>query len=132
MLGPMSSNPAAIVLIAVLLMSGCSSWRDWGMQKSVEHSRAVALAKIDQEQCQAEGGSVRGVGMFGTPACVKPFPDAGKACSDKSECQGLCKAPENSVVGSRSEGTCQKDTHDIHGCYDKIERGAVVGGVCLD
>jgi hypothetical protein len=102
------------------------------MQKSVEHSRAAALAKIDQAQCRAEGGFIRGVGMFGTPACVKPFPDAGKVCSDKSECQGLCKAPESSVVGSRSTGTCQKDTHDVYGCYDKIEQGSVVGGVCLD
>ena len=128
----MSSNRALVVLIALALVSGCSSWRDWQMEESVEHSRAVALAKIDQEQCAAEGGAVRGVGMFGTPACVKPFPDAGKVCSDKSECQGLCKAPESSIVGSRSTGTCQKDTHDFYGCYDKIEQGIVVGGVCFD
>ena len=102
------------------------------MQKSVDHSRAAALAKIDQEQCKSEGGAVRGVGMFGTAACVKPFPDAGNICSDKSECQGLCKAPESSIVGSQSTGTCQKDTHDIYGCYDKVEQGIVVGGVCLD
>lgn len=80
----------------------------------------------------ADGGAVRGVGMFGTLACIKPFRDAGKVCSDKSECQGLCKAPESSVVGSRSTGICQKDTHDFYGCYDKIEQGIVVGGVCFD
>ena len=128
----MSSNRALIVLITASLMCGCSSWRDSHMQRGVERSRAAALAKIDQEKCKAEGGSVRGVGMFGTPACVKPFPDAGKVCSDKSECQGLCKAPETSVVGSRSNGTCQKDTHDIYGCYDKIEAGTVVAGMCFD
>ena len=54
------------------------------MEKDVERSRASALASIDQEQCRAEGGLIRGVGMFGTPACVKPFPDADKSCSDKS------------------------------------------------
>lgn len=128
----MSSNFVLAVLIAAFLVSGCSSWHDWRMQKSVERSRAVALAQIDQEKCRSEGGTVRGVGMFGTPACVKPFNDAGKVCTDKSECQGLCKASEGSIVGSRSTGTCQKDTHDIYGCYDKIEQGIVVGGVCLD
>lgn len=128
----MSSNRALVVLTAVALISSCSSWRDWKMQSSVERSRAAALAKIDSEQCRSEGGSVRGVGMFGTPACVKPYPDAGKICSDKSECQGLCKAPERGVVGSRSTGTCQKDTHDIYGCYDMIEAGTVVAGICLD
>ena len=102
------------------------------MQRSVERSRTAALAKIDQEQCRAEGGAVRGVGMFGNPACVKPFADAGKVCSDKSECQGLCKAPENSVVGSRSTGICQKDTHDIYGCYNEVKQGAVVAGMCFD
>lgn len=102
------------------------------MEKSLAESRAAALAKIDQEQCRADDGFIRGVAMFGTPACVKPFSDAGKVCSDKSECQGMCKAPENAVVGSRSTGSCQVDTHDIYGCYEKIERGTVVGGVCLD
>ena len=128
----MSSIRALTTLIAVCLMCSCSSWHDWRMQKSVDRSRVAALAKIDQEQCKADGGIIRGVGMFGTPACVKPFPDAGKVCSDRSECQGLCKAPENGVVGSRSTGTCQKDTHDIYGCYDQIERGTIVVGICLD
>lgn len=102
------------------------------MQRNVGRSRAAALAKIDQKQCRTEGGAIRGIGMFGTPACVKPFRDAGKVCSDKSECQGLCKAAESSIVGSRSTGTCQKDTHDIYGCYDKVEAGTVVAGICLD
>lgn len=128
----MSSNRALTVLIAVFLMCGYSSWRDWRMQKSVNHSSTAALAKINQEQCRSEGGAVRGVGIFGTAACVKRFADAGKICSDKSQCQGLCKAPESSIVGSRSIGTCQEDTHDIYGCYDKVEQGIVVGGVCLD
>ena len=102
------------------------------MQKSVDSSRAAALAQIDQEKCRSEGGTVRGVGMFGTPACVKPFQDAGKVCSDKSDCQGLCKAPDGSAVGSRSTGTCQRNTHDLYGCFNKIEQGLVVGGICLD
>ena len=126
----MSSIRVLTVLIAVCLLCGCSSWQDWRMHKSVERSRADALANIDLEQCRADGGFIRSVGLFGTPACVKPFPDAGKACSDKSECQGTCKAPENALVGTRLTGTCQTDTHDIYDCYDKIERGTVVGGLC--
>ena len=128
----MLSNRALIVLIAVSLMCGCSSWQNWRMQKSVERSRAAALAEIDQEQCKSEGGAIRDVGMYGTPACVKPFQDAGKVCSDKSECRGLCKASERSMVGSHSTGTCQRDTHDMYGCYNRIERGVVVRGLCVD
>jgi len=128
----MVSFSKLIVLTVALLACSCSSWRDWRMERSVEHSRAAALAQIDQEKCRSEGGTIRGVGMFGTPACVKPFQDAGRACSDKSDCLGLCKAPEDSSIGTRSSGTCQRDTHDIYGCYNKIERGVVVGGICLD
>ena len=128
----MSSSRALIALVLVAFLSGCSSWNDWRMQRSLESSRAAALAKIDQEQCRAEAGTIRGVGMFGTPACVKPYADGGRPCSDGSECTGLCKAPESSIVGSRSTGTCQKDTHDFYGCYDKIETGTVVAGVCFD
>jgi hypothetical protein len=128
----MSIRRMLLALIAATLMSGCSAWSDWRMQKGVERSRAEALAKIDQDQCRAEGGLVRGVGMFGTPACVKPFADAGKVCSDKSECVGLCKAPEEAEIGSPSNGACQKDTHDFYGCYDEIRQGMVVGGVCFD
>ncbi len=102
------------------------------MERSLVHSRASALAEIDQDKCRAEGGSIRGVGMFATPACVKPFPDAGKTCSDKSDCRGLCKAPDEVAVGSQSTGTCQNDTHDIYGCYNELKQGAVVGGMCFD
>jgi hypothetical protein len=70
--------------------------------------------------------------MFGTPACVIPYPDAGKACKDGSECEGLCKAAPDAVIGAEATGTCQKDTHDIYGCYDEIKAGVVVGGMCFD
>ena len=128
----MSNNRVLLILIATFLMCSCSTWRDFRMQKDLERSRATALAKIDQQRCISEGGTVRGVGMFGTPACVKPFPDAGNICSNKSECQALCKAPIASVIGARSTGTCQWNTHDVYGCYNEIERGIVIAGPCFD
>lgn len=102
------------------------------MQRDVDHARAAALAKIDRRQCTAEGGSIRAVGMLGTPACVKPYADAGKTCADTSDCTGACKAPQGARIGARSQGTCQKDTHDLEGCYNRIERGKVVAGMCSD
>lgn len=70
--------------------------------------------------------------MFGTPACVIPFADAGKVCSGKSECKGLCKVPGEVEVGSRSAGVCQEDSHDFYGCYNEVKQGMVVGGMCFD
>ncbi len=87
---------------------------------------------IDTAQCAAKGGTVRGVGMFATPACVIPYADAGKSCSDKSDCLGMCKAALDASIGTTGSGTCQRDSHDIYGCYNEIKGGVVVGGMCWD
>ena len=71
--------------------------------------------------------------MFATPACAVPYADAGKACSDKSQCLGMCKASAEAVVGSaNATGTCQRDTQDIFGCYNEVNGGVVVAGMCVD
>jgi hypothetical protein len=45
-------------------------------------------AKGTPAQCQAAGGRWERVCMMGTLACVKPYPDAHKACADGRECAG--------------------------------------------
>ena len=70
--------------------------------------------------------------MFATPACVIPYPDAGKACSDKSDCLGMCKASDDATVGQPATGTCQRNNQDIFGCYSEVKGGVVVAGMCLD
>lgn len=87
---------------------------------------------VDKSQCEARGGTVQGVGMFATPACVIPYPDAGKSCSDKSDCRGMCKANPEADVGTPATGTCQLDSHDIFGCYNEVKDGVVVAGMCFD
>ena len=88
--------------------------------------------KVDVAQCKAQGGEVRGVGMFATPACVVPFSDGGRECKDGGECQGMCKAGPDAAIGAKASGTCQVDTHDIYGCYNEVKAGVVVAGMCLD
>ena len=122
-----------LVLLVIGSLVGCSSSFERRMERDVARMRASELTKIDQKRCKAEGGSIQGVGMFGLPACVKPYPDAGKTCSDRSECQGLCKSAPDAVVGSSpTTGTCQKDSHDIFGCYNEVKAGVVVAGFCFD
>lgn len=92
----------------------------------------VSQPKVDATQCKAQGGEVRGVGIFATPACVVPFSDGGRECKDSEECQGMCKAAPNVNIGAKGSGTCQADTHDIYGCYNEIKAGVVVAGMCFD
>jgi len=86
---------------------------------------------VDKAQCKIQGGTVQGVGMFATPACVIPYADAGKACSDKSDCLGMCKASHDATVGQEDTGTCQRTNQDIFGCYNEIKDGVVVAGMCV-
>ena len=121
---------AATVLLVGL--AGCETLRDHQMERSLTLSREAALAKIDPEECRAKGGSIRQVGMLGTPSCVTPFPDGGQACRSNSECSGVCFAPEDIPIGQAATGTCQVDTAAMFGCHDHVENGVVVGGPCVD
>jgi len=119
--------PAVLVLVA-----GCGSLREHALARSVERDRARALRAIDVPKCEREGGHVQGVGMFGTPSCVKPFADAGKTCLDSSECLGTCVASHEAKVGDHVAGACQADTASLYGCFNAVEKGIVIAGICFD
>jgi hypothetical protein len=123
-----------IVAVAALLtgLAGCETLRDYQMDRSVARSRAAALAKIDPAECRNKGGTIRQVGMFGTPTCVTPLPDAGKPCASNAECAGACFAPPGASIGQAATGACQVDTAAMFGCHDHVENGVVTGGLCVD
>lgn len=56
-------------------------------------------AKGSATQCEASGGRWERVCMMGVLACVKPYADAGKACTDGKQCAGQrCLAPQGVPV----------------------------------
>ena len=120
---------SGLVLVGLV---GCESFRDYRMERSLAKSRAEALAQIDEDDCRSKGGTVKQVGLFGTPACVTPFPDGGEPCSSNAECDGACFAPSDAAIGAAAVGACQVDTAAMFGCYDHVEGGVVVGGLCVD
>lgn len=100
--------------------------------------RAEELKKIDVEACERQGGTVRGVCMFGTPACVLPYADAGLGCTDSSECDGRCfldrqgYGNENQpIVGAEATGVCEADSNPC-GCWYEIRQGKIQQGLCAD
>jgi hypothetical protein len=118
--------------MSALFLGSCSSWHDWRMEGDVARARAEAQERIDVAKCEAEGGAVRGVGIFGVPACVKPYADADKTCADESECQGLCIVDTETSVGSAARGRCQRDDHDTFGCYNPVVAGVAQERICQD
>ncbi|MBO9559616.1 MAG: hypothetical protein J7515_13685 [Caulobacter sp.] len=92
---------------------------------------APPKAQNAEADCAARGGSMQPVGRLQRPTCVVPYADAGKACSDKADCQGACIAEGNLEAQGATTGQCQK-TNVQFGCYAKIVNGKATAAICVD
>ena len=128
----------AIFLIAALLHCG-------GCNQSTASSRHSDENASELAQCSATGGSLRRVGSAQVNACVHYYADRGKPCNDKRECEGECRAIDDtrgraddllSWVTPRSPsgqnaGRCQWTDEKV-GCRATVVRGQVQPGLCID
>jgi hypothetical protein len=111
------------VMALAVLLSACS-------KSDTEPMRVAVL-----DACP--GGAVRPVCLSQTDMCVTPYPDAGKKCSDSSQCagdclidmttycdkEGRCTDPETPEPGTKSFGVCELDNDP---CGSRIE---IVNGI---
>ncbi len=111
----------ALTALAVLLISGCAPTA----QPTAPTAETLASA------CAAKGGTVKPVGKAQIPTCVTPYADAGKACTDKSQCQGGCILEGNLEPQGAVTGQCQKTDRQF-GCYAKVENGKATAAICVD
>jgi hypothetical protein len=85
----------------------------------------------ETRQCSARGGTIQPVCLSGGLACVVPYRDGGKRCSDKSDCTGQCLYEGPAPAPPAATGSCQR-TNDPCGCKSPIHHGHVQSTVCLD
>jgi hypothetical protein len=108
-----------IRLAALLLILGACA----PQTAQVGQVSAAPPPPVSPQTCQAAGGVMTKVCRRQVERCVISYKDAGKACTDKAQCQGLClhdgKAPkpDGSVTG-----TCQA-TDNPCGCFKPVEKG---------
>lgn len=88
------------------------------------------ITAADRERCSTVGGEIRQTGFINF-SCVYPAPDAGKHCSDGSQCTGKCLAPEETEPNVRAEGKCS-DMVNRGGCANFIINGVATGVLCVD
>jgi hypothetical protein len=75
---------------------------------------------------------VANLGMFGLPACVRPLPDGGKACTDKADCEGRClNAGTPLPTGTAASGTCQRE-EPLGGCWQEVTGGRATQAWCAE
>ena len=91
----------------------------------------------EQNSCVQRGGKYEQVGMFASWACVIPYPDGGRICSDDSQCKGGCifefgGGGSEPKKGDRTSGVCQR-TDEQFGCFAHVKNGRLVDdGLCAD
>lgn len=126
-----------IWILGVFLAGACSTASDSGDDPQAFEKITFASTQAtatERADCEAVGGTIMRHGRLGAEHCVQPYPDAGEACSDASECLGRCLLEEeisNPVPGTASPGVCQENTNDF-GCRTLINGGKIEGTICID
>ncbi|MEZ5937663.1 MAG: hypothetical protein R3C52_05535 [Hyphomonadaceae bacterium] len=84
------------------------------------------------DACAKAGGEVRPVCMMGKPMCVIAFKDAGKPCTDSSQCSGRCLGDGKATkAGQPGTGRCAP-TNNPCGCFQTVRDGIVQPTLCVD
>lgn len=116
-----------ILLCSITLLAVSSAGISNAPDQVVESAESRATA------CTARGGTIKKVCRLQQPWCVVSYSDAGKRCTDKSQCQGRCLLDSkiHGEIGEKAEGRCERDD-DPCGCKPEVIDGKFAGGQCID
>lgn len=104
-----------IVLVAALALAAC-------VQDPPAGPRGKPLSDVKRAECLMKGGSVGRGGLLPDEICVLPQPDAGKACTKQSDCEGLCLADTR---------TCSA-VAPMFGCFEFLDETGRTVRICID
>ena len=120
--------------MAALTLAACTqAGEGGGTPPSASPMPEKVMSAADAAACESSGGGVDVRGRLQAEMCVHPFADAGKQCSDSSQCEGKCIASASAAEGESdtAAGSCQADDR-LFGCYAELEDGQRVRAICVD
>lgn len=79
--------------------------------------------RISCEQAGGKWGSWRDM-LNATPECNLPTSDAGKECTDSSQCESYCQAEEGAKRGDQASGRCY-EWQSVYTCMQEVRGGVV-------
>ena len=124
-------------LIALLVFAQPASVPRQEPPSETELRQSTRFTAEQRAQCAARGGRVATAGLSGEDMCAELYRDAGRRCSDGSQCMGDCLLDEASLNGKRpvhdmeAAGLCQAFAYPF-GCRNLIEDGRLTLGLCVD
>ena len=124
----------AVLLAAGLALAACSpAPAPEPVVPIVETPEPPPTMSISTSSCSSRGGEMRQVGRAQTWQCVVKYADAGKRCTDGSQCEGDCEIAGNSGIasGAPAVGQCQVDSNRF-GCRTTVKDGKAEATLCID
>ena len=117
----------ATLAAAAILAAACTP------QTTTAVGSDAPMQSADASACAARGGVMKQVGRMQSWQCVVTYADAGKPCTDGSQCQGDCRVEGNTglAAGAATAGVCQADSNRF-GCHATVENGVTRGTICID
>ncbi len=112
-------KPRLAWLVAALALAACVEAPPTGPQGELP---GKPLGKAERAECLMQGGTVGRGGLLPDEVCFLPQPDAGKACTKKTDCIGQCPA---------DDGTCAPVT-PMFGCFEYLDEAGKKVGICID
>ncbi len=89
------------------------------------------LSQSEIEECVWSLGRIERAGILGAERCTRPYSDGGKSCTDSSQCEGQCRAPDLNQTDKAIVGVCQMDDNPF-GCHAEVSGGIAQPGLCVD
>jgi hypothetical protein len=113
-----------VITLLPLLLNGCSN--------SSSTAEPAAVVTNFAQECEQSGGSWVPGGIVGFYGCLRTAPDAGKSCTDSSQCAHHCNAARGSspAPGQAASGQCQAD-NNYSGCNIEIKKGIAQPRYCV-
>ncbi len=133
-------NHAFYALSLLVLFAFVASCEKQEVQDNVDKGTPDAeTVPNTKASCEATGGTWAAFGISPIEKCVLPASDAGKECSDSSECEGSCvaelsKEDNDKVLRGQAVSATGKCTSSksVFGCFPIVTQGKVDGILCID
>ena len=131
-------TPVLVLLIIALIGAGLFGAYYLGAQRNKNQNTQIQITPTPtpqrdqaEEECRARGGEWKQIGL--DYKCEINHTDGGKTCSDNSECQGTCLAPEGVKPGEDigAKGNCSSYS-PVVGCFSSLNKGTVSLTICAD
>ncbi len=117
-------TPIALVAIS-LVLAACNN-------TASNSPKSKPKGPISSEaDCTKAGGQWKQVGLAGSLACVLKTKDAGKSCTDSSQCEERCLAIVDEKDSTKMIGQCQT-TNQPFGCFAEMKNGVAQPPLCID